>query len=196
MIKKFYNMSAIKRTIMLWIIMQCLMWIIFGISVLCHGDAWLNVNDVAPGTGAVGGWLSTLLFIIISNLIICILIALGNIFVRFGTITPGILILLIQIIGIGWLAGANDFEVPFTSIAEANIQYLKIGLWETTAYILTCAVTLTKSLYISNTFPATKWAEVRKLKDIRFSKEEVFIILIGLLLLIIAAIVETSKLVS
>ena len=54
---------------------------------------------------------------------------------------------------IGWLAGANGFEVPFINVTAANMQYLRIGLWETTAYSLVCGVTLTKSLLISETFP-------------------------------------------
>lgn len=71
---------------------------------------------------------------------------------RFNTIIPGLLTLVLQAVTIGWLAGANGFEVPFSSITAANMQYLKIGLWETTAYALVCSVTLLKSLLIAVRF--------------------------------------------
>ncbi len=115
---------------------------------------------------------------------------LGNVFVRFGPLTPGLVILLLQGIMIGHVAGANSFEFPFASVAEANIQYLKVGLWEITAYSLVCAVTLTKSLYVAGTFPAKQWSEVRKLKDIVFSAPEKMLFGASLILLVVSAYVE------
>jgi uncharacterized membrane protein SpoIIM required for sporulation len=77
------------------------------------------------------------------------------------------------------------------SVKEANLQFLKIGFWETTAYVLACSITLPKSLYISNKFPAKEWDTVRKLKEIKFSKEEKLIAVICVILLLVAAIIET-----
>jgi hypothetical protein len=94
---------------------------------------------------------------------------------------------------IGWLAGSNGFEVPFKTVTAANLQYLRIGLWETTAYVLACAVTLPKSLLIADTFPAKEWSQKRSLKDIKFSIDEIIITVLGAIILISAAIVETFK---
>lgn len=193
-LKNIYNMEVIKRTIIMWVLFQILLWLVFGISFLLHKDAWTNVIEVIPNTAAVGGWWTTLLFIIFNNLIICLLIIIGNIFVRFNVVTPGILVLIVQAITIGWLAGSNGFEVPFASVMAANIGYLRIGLWETTTYILVCAVTLPKSLYIANTFPATKWDCVRKLSDVKLDRKEIVILVIGGCSLIAAAIIETIRL--
>ena len=134
-ILNLYKADVWKRTLIIWLFCQIVMWLIFGVSYLCHQDAWINVSDVVGNNDSINEWWSLFLFIVFNNLFICILIMIGNWFVRFNIITPGVLILLLQIIGIGWVAGSNAFEFPFTSVSEANIQYLKIGLWEVTAYI-------------------------------------------------------------
>ena len=191
-----YQLSVIKRCFTIWLSFQVILWVVFAISYIINKDAWVNVIEVNSATAAVGGWWSTLLFIIGSNLIICILITVGNLFVRFKVITPGLLILVAQGIMIGWLAGANGFEVPFINVTAANMQYLRIGLWETTAYSLVCGVTLTKSLLISETFPPKKWSQTRKLKDIKLSITEIIILLISSIMLIVAAIIETYSIIG
>jgi hypothetical protein len=195
-INDLYQTDATKRTIVICILFQMLLWIVFGISYLLNSDAWINVREVEQGAAAVGGSLTTFIYIIIMNSIVCSLIAAGNIFVRFGKVTVGALVLIIQAISIGWLAGSNAFEVPFVTMSAANIRFLSIGLFETLAYSITGAVTLTKSLYIADTFPAKKWVETKKIKDIRLSKSEFVILLIGLTCLIIAAFNEAIALVG
>ena len=65
----------------------------------------LLFSIVDPVVATVGGWWSTLFYIIISNSIICILIIIGNVFVRFSYITPGLLVIAIQAVMIGWQIG-------------------------------------------------------------------------------------------
>jgi hypothetical protein len=105
-------------------------------------------------------------------------------------VTPGLLILIIQGATIGWVAGTNGFEVPFASLAAANMQYLRIGLWETSAYAIICALTLTKSLLVANSFPAKEWAEKHTLRSLRFSSTEKALGVLALLFLVGAALVE------
>lgn len=188
---KIFNMGVFKRSVVLLIIFQLILWSVFAISYFFHQDAWIDIVHVNPQTTAVGGWFSTFLFIFITNSIICILIIVGNIFVRFGIITPGLMILLIQAVSIGWIAGQNGFEVPFMSVKEANLQFLKIGFWETIAYVLACSITLPKSLHIADTFPAKQWAVVRKFKDIKLSLREYITMIICIMFLFSAAIIET-----
>lgn len=191
--KRFNIFSAdvYKRSIILLFVFQFVLWASFGISYLFNQEEWLDVILVEPVSAAAGAWYSTLLYILFMNSIICFFIIAGNIFVRFGSVTPGLVILLIQAVSIGCLAGRNGFEIPFMSVKEANLQFLKIGFWETTAYVLACSITLPKSLYISNKFPAKEWDTVRKLKEIKFSKEEKLIAVICVILLLVAAIIET-----
>ncbi len=190
-IGSIYHMGALKRSVVIWIGFQVALWLIFGISYIINREAWINVTEVDSASAAVGGWWTTLLFIIVNNFIICMLITAGNLFVRFNVITPGLLILALQAVMIGWMAGSNGFEVPFTSVAAANIQYIKIGLWETTAYALACAVSLPKSLLIAETFPAKEWALKRKLREVKLSAAETVVVLLGGLALVGAAIIET-----
>jgi uncharacterized membrane protein SpoIIM required for sporulation len=193
-IGSIYEMNAIKRSFIIWLSFQFVLWITFLISYITHREAWSNVIQVDPSTAAVGGVLSTFLFIVINNLIVCTLIVAGNLFARFSVATPGLLVLFVQAIMIGWLAGSNGFEVPFLSVKAANIQFLKIGLWETTAYALACAITLPKSLNISDTFPAKKWTQTRRLKDIKLNTAEIWVSVLATGVLVIAAAIEAFML--
>ncbi len=190
------RMSVLGRSVWIWLAFKLVLWMTFGLSYLIYKEEWVNVVKVQASSAAEGGWASTLFFILASNLLICLLIAGGNIFVRFGSVSPGLVILLIQAVSIGWLAGSNGFEIPFESIGQANLKYLKVGLWETSAYALTCAVTLPKSLYISRTFPAEKWSEIRSFKEIQFNIIEVTVLVIIGVLIICAALIETISIFS
>lgn len=193
-IGSIYKMGAVKRSVIIWVSFQSILWLVFGIGYFTNSGAWVNVPLIAPTTAAVGGWGTTCLFILASNLFICLLIIAGNIFVRFSVVTPGIVVLVIQAVMIGWVAGTNGFEVPFASVGAANLEYLKIGLWETTAYAIACAVTLPKSLNIADTFPAKKWSEVRKFRDIRLNATEIIILILGGISIVGAAVIETIAL--
>lgn len=196
MLNGLYQMNPIRRTAVVWLGFQAILWLTFGVGYISNQDAWVDVTAGPPSTAAVGGWLNTLLFIVISNAVVVALVVGGNLFARFGLVTPGMLVLLVQAVSIGWLAGTNGFEVPFTSVGLANAQFLRVGLWETTAYAVGGALTLPKSLLIADGFPAREWREQRKLKDLQLSRSEKVLALITGLTLIGAALVETVYLTS
>jgi len=164
--------------------------VFFVIGYLARPGAWQDVPAIAPASAAVGGVASTLGYIVFRNAIVLLLIGAGNILVRFGSVTPGLLVLLVQGATIGWVAGTNGFEVPFPSIAAANLQYLRIGLWETSAYAVFCGLTLTKSLLVADGFPAKEWVEKHTLSSLKFSRVERILALLTLLFLVGAALVE------
>lgn len=188
MIKSLYSQGVVKRTVVIWLVCMALQWAVFGIGLWTHPEAW---QGVAPAAGQTG-W-RFLLFILGSNGFIVLLIAGGNVFVRFGNMALGLAILLLKAVQIGWIAGTNAFSPPFASVAAANAAFLRIGLWETSAYAVACAVTLTKSLLIADSFPAKRWAETRHLKDLSFTTAEKVIGLAGILSLIAAAVVEAFR---
>jgi hypothetical protein len=185
-----YQAGAVKRTIIIWLLLQSVLWVFFIAGYLAEPGSWTDVQTVEPSSAAVGGLATTAGYIFARNCIVLLLIGAGNIFVRFGSITPGLLVLLVQGAAIGWVAGTNSFEVPFASVAEANMQYLRIGLWETSAYAIFCAVTLTKSLLVADRFPAREWAEQHSLRSLRFSSTEKALGLLAFLFLFGAALVE------
>lgn len=176
---------AVLRSAVIWLAFMVILWSVFAVGWLTHREAW-NTGVVVTREA---GW-QVLWFILAHNLSLLLLIAAGNVFVRFGNITPGLVILLYQAISIGWVAGTNGFMEPFPTMAEANAAFLRIGLWETTAYVLVCAVTLPKSLYVADGFPARKWVETRNLKDLRFKRVEAALIVVALLCLLFAALAE------
>ena len=121
-----YQVGAVKRTIIIWLLLQAVLWVFFAVGYVAQPSAWQNVPAVAPSSAAVGGVASTLGYIVLRNCIVLLLIGAGNLFVRFGPVTPGLLVLIVQGAAIGWLAGTNGFEVPFPSVAAANMQYLRM----------------------------------------------------------------------
>lgn len=190
--KDLYRLNAVKRCLVIWIGFQIILWLVFIIAYLANKDAWLNI-DVSQITNK-DSVLKTFIFIIGNNLILLLLIGIGNIFVRFGVITPGLIILIYQGVMIGLIAGSNSFEFPFASVMEANIQYLRVGLWETTAYAILCATTLDKSLFVSESFPAKAWSETRKLSDLKFDKTEKLLLISSIIILIVSAYIEAVTL--
>lgn len=153
--------NALSRFAWLWLLFMAITWTVFGVGMLTHSQAWQGV----PAIERQVGW-PVLGMILGHNLLLLALIAGGNLFVRFGSVTPGLIILIYQAIVIGWTAGTNSFAEPFTSVAAANAAFLRVGLWETTAYVLICAATLPKSLYVADTFPARQWTEVRSVRSL------------------------------
>lgn len=177
--------QVLVRSAALWLAFMGVLWSVFAVGVSTHPEAWTGVTppEVETGWGVLG-------YIVAMNATVLLLIVIGNIFVRFGPVTPGLLVLGWQAIAIGWTAGTNSFAEPFSSVAQANAAFLRIGLWETTAYVLMCAVTLDKSLNVADSFPAKQWSEVRRLRDLRFSRAEIVVAAIGLTCLLVAALVE------
>ncbi len=185
MYRMIYQNNVVSRTLFIWLSFSAVLWLIFGIAYFTHPQAWDSVAEVQRQTG----W-SVFGSILVSNGLLLLLIIVGNLFVRFAGITPGMIILAIQAVIIGWTAGTNAFIEPFASVVQANAAYLRIGLWETTAYAVIFAVTLPKSLLISDTFPAKQWTQQRSIKDLHFTKSEWLIATAGMLCLIGAAYVE------
>ncbi|MDL1895204.1 hypothetical protein FBQ82_02955 [Anaerolineae bacterium CFX7] len=182
---KLVTMNVISRSFILWLAFMLVLWSVFALGWITHPQAWNAGIDVQRETGWPVFW-----FILGHNLLLLFLIAAGNVFVRFGGLTPGLAILFSQAIVIGWTAGANNFMEPFPTVAAANAAFLRIGLWETTAYVLICAATLSKSLLIADTFPAKTWAETRKIRDIHFTWTEILAMSVGFLGLLFAAASE------
>jgi hypothetical protein len=185
MLANLYRRNVLSRTLFIWLGFSAALWLIFGIGWITHPQAWGSGVDVQRLTG----W-NVFGAIIGSNSLLLLLIVAGNLFVRFGTVTPGLFILALQAVIIGWTAGTNAFTEPFSSVAAANAAFLRIGLWETSAYAVLCAVTLPKSLLVSDTFPARRWVSQRTLKDLRFTKGELALAAAGLACLVGAAYVE------
>lgn len=183
--QKLTTMNVIPRSLILWLAFMLVLWSVFALGWITHPQAWNAGVDVQRETGWPVFW-----FILGHNLLLLFLIAAGNIFVRFGSFTPGLAILIYQAIVIGWTAGTNNFMEPFPTVAAANAAFLRIGLWETTAYVLICAATLSKSLLVADTFPAKTWAETRKIKDIQFTWTEFLVMGVGFLSLLCAAVSE------
>lgn len=85
-----------------------ILWGAFGIAALMHPGAYFGV-EASPATESMTG-APLFGFIVLMNGNVILLIAGGNIFARFGQVTPGLVVLLVQGVQIGWLAGSKGFE--------------------------------------------------------------------------------------
>jgi hypothetical protein len=180
-----FRQNALARSLLVWLTVMLVLQAVFYLAAWTHPEAWqgVAVGEVERGWP----WLGRAL---LNNGFILAAIIIGNLFVRFGPVTPGLIILTIQALTIGWVAGTNSFVAPFPSIAAANAAFLRIGLWETSAYAIAFAVTFPKSLLVSATFPAREWMDKRALSDALFTPGEIALMGLSLLMLVGAAIVE------
>lgn len=177
--------NALVRSALVWLVMMVVLQTVFYLAVWTHPEAWQNVPTAEMERGG-----RLLALALVSNGFILAAISGGNLFVRFGNVTPGLIVLAIQAVTIGWMAGTNSFAAPFPSVAAANAAFLRIGLWETSAYAIACAVTLPKSLLVAATFPAREWRERRTLSEIGFTPLQTALMILSVLMLVGAAVVE------
>ena len=62
-ILNLYKADVWKRTLIIWLFCQIVMWLIFGVSYLCHQDAWINVSDVVGNNDSINEWWSLFLLL-------------------------------------------------------------------------------------------------------------------------------------
>ena len=63
------NLGAVKRSVVVLLGFQVLLWLVFGISYMLNRGSWVEVAAVEASTAAVGGWWSTFFFILLSKFI-------------------------------------------------------------------------------------------------------------------------------
>ena len=93
--RNLYQFGAVKRTIIVWLLFQSVLWVFFGAGYLLQPDSWVNVPTVAPSSAAVGGVGTTIGYIVLRNSIVLLLIGAGNLFVRFWPGDPRLLVLAV-----------------------------------------------------------------------------------------------------
>ena len=59
-----YSAGAVKRTIVVWLLLQSVLWIFFAAGYLAKPGSWDNVQAVAPSSAAVGGVATTVGYIV------------------------------------------------------------------------------------------------------------------------------------
>jgi hypothetical protein len=192
LLSRLYQLGGLRRAAVVWVAFMVVLWSAFAGAALAYPDAFRGVEPAERVDSMAG--LALFLYISVMNGMILLLIAGGNLFARFGWVTPGLIVLLLQGVQIGWMAGSNAFEFPFPSMAAANLAFLRVGLWETSACALICAVTLPHPLLISETFPPRAWSETRKLSDLRLGHQETVVLFLAIAMWLGAAVSEAVAL--
>ena len=121
------------------------------------------------------------------NLFALLLIVGMNHF-RVRRFTLGYLPLYANTLLMGLFAGTNSFSGGISTYTlEGWLMFLRIGFLEFSAYILVCAATVGLAMFHADRWRGEQFKRIRRLRDMRLSKQELVLALVALGLLIVAA---------
>ena len=121
------------------------------------------------------------------NLFALLLIVGMNHF-RVRRFTLGYLPLYANTLLMGLFAGTNSFSGGISTYTlEGWLMFLRIGFLEFSAYILVCAATVGLAMFHADRWQGEQFKRIRRLRDMRLSKQELVLALVALGLLIVAA---------
>lgn len=133
----------------------------------------------------------TLLF----NVGLIIIIGVGANLQRIRNIPAGYLIPIFLGISGGLIVGTNSFiasDLSHYSVRDGMALGISIGELEMLAYIIIIASTVKFGIYQYRNLVDWKPTKTKRLRDVRLSRQEILCLIIGGLLLIIAAYRETA----
>lgn len=134
---------------------------------------------------------STFLKIFAFNFLIGgVILTLGNL-MRVGDVPLGYVAVWGQIFLFGILKGTNSFVYPYETQWASLIGFLRTGLWEFTAYILMTCSTIEFEMYRQESWISSKLTKIRKRSEIRLTRREQLAFLLGTLILLLSAFLES-----
>ena len=109
MFSSLYKVGAVKRTIIIWFLLQGVLWAFFAdIGNLAKPSAWDNVQRWPRQAQRLAELQPTIAGTSLQrNAVVMLFIGGGNLFVRFGSVTPRPAGAPRAGGAIGWLAGTN-----------------------------------------------------------------------------------------
>lgn len=187
-IERFYEQTVGVRLAVLWVVMLALTFGSFGVH-LWLGDGY---GEAAAATTApeVPSLLGLLALIWSINLANAAVIGLASTLFRFGPFNVGTLYLAVQLVMIGRIAGLNTFAYPMASVSDGLLQFIRVGLWEVTAYVIVAAVTITKARWIADRLGASEWRQRRTWRELDWSGTERSLLVAAVGLILGAGLVE------
>lgn len=176
------------RVVVLWLVTLTIMFVSFGLH-LWLGNGYEQVAAVPPERASTR-LLPLLLTIWGINLANALVIGFTSTLFRFGPVNVGTLYLTVQVVMIGRIAGLNRFEYPMANVGEGLLQFLRVGLWEVTAYAIVAGVTLTKARWIADRPGASTWRERRTWAELDWGRTEWTMLAVATVLLLGSGVVE------
>lgn len=185
-----YDQPPLVRVGVLWTTMLAVLFISFGLH-LWAGSGYDQPPTTAPETVSV---LRLMALAWTVNLANAALIGVASTLFRFGPINVGTAYLTVQILLIGRIAGLNTFTYPMPSVADGLVQFLQVGLWEVTAYIIVAAVTMTKARWIADRLGAAQWRQRRRWRQLAWTSGERWLLAAAVTLILGAGAIEAITL--
>lgn len=128
------------------------------------------------------------------NLANAALIGVASTLFRFGPVNVGTAYLTVQLVVIGRIAGLNTFAYPMPSVVDGLVQFLRVGLWEVTAYVIVAAVTMTKARWIADRPGAAQWRERRRWRQLPWTTTDRWLLFVAVTLILLAGAIEAVTL--
>ena len=156
-----------------------------GSPLMAAGELVASAESFWPQFGL------TLLF----NVALIIVFGVGANLQQVRNFPAGYLIPIFLGIGGGLVVGTNSFiasDLSRYSVRDGMALGLSIGELEMLAYIITIASTVKFGIYQYRSLVDWKPTKVKRLRDVRLSRQEILCLIIAVLLLIIAAYRETA----
>ncbi len=163
---------------------------IFGLYVLPEGALkdFPLVANVALGKEHT--FVTQVLKTIAFNLMLVSMIIVANMF-RVRSLPFGYLPIWANTAIMGLMAGSNSFSGSISSRTTYGwTMFLKIGFLEFSSYILACAATVGLTMFYADRWRGTRFRKVMRLKELKLTKSEVYLLILSLVLLILAAFNE------
>ena len=163
---------------------------IFGVYALPEGalkDFPLVSNLVFSKRSTLGlQVLKTVAF----NLMVVSMVIAANLF-RVRALPFGCLPIWANTVVMGLMAGSDSFGGSISSrTAYGSLMFLKIGFLEFSAYILACVATTGITMFYAERWRGVGFRKVARLKELKLTKSEMYLLLLSLALLILAAFNE------
>ena len=124
------------------------------------------------------------------NLFMVLLVIAANHF-RVRSFTFGFLPLYTNTVILGLFAGTDSFSGPISTYTpEGWLMFLRIGFLEFSSYILAGSATISLAMFHAERWRGEHFRRVRRFKDIRLAGSEIAFLIIGFVLLVVAAFNE------
>ena len=160
-----------------------------GSPLMATGELVASAESFWPQFGL------TLLF----NLGLITVIGVGTNLQKIRNFPAGYFIPIFLGISGGLIVGTNSFimsDLSDYSVRDGMALGISIGELEMLAYIMVIASTVKFGIYQYRNLVDWKPTKVKRLRDVRLSRQEIFCLIIAVLLLIIAAYRETAMVVT
>jgi len=191
--KMLTHMNVFVRAISLWIL--CFTFLIVTWFAAYYFLPYEVLKGVFPSSYLPlgNGFLSAFFAIFLFNLVIGCGITVAANLISAKSIPLGYLYPLVQVSLFGIFLGTNSFVISHGGRLFPGLTLVTgAGFYELTAYILVAVATAKLTLWNQTALLGGSLERIRKMQEIKLARAELFVLVFGVLLLLVAAVIEAG----